>query len=625
VSFASREGFTVRVLRRGTAVPAGVGFVAGARHIVTCAHVVNVALGRDQRDQERPGLDARVQVDFPMLGGADGGPSRTCRVEAWSPPPLSGVSGGDVAGMVVVGEGLPAEAGPARLIDLAALRDVAVRVFGYPEEPHRRPNGAWAASRLRGVVGGGIVQLDAEGDSVFRAQSGYSGSPVVYTDKAGDAVLGMLTAASDDSASRDAYAIQLPWLAAVWPEVLGGGLLVDRALADLVPELAQRLTTRHDALRLIHEVASAAGAALPTGVTDVTVLLEHLASLLVPPGQGIPPLIALSEHVGQQEQEPAARTEFSLLSGRWADRVPGGHDRLAEAWESLASQGGDSGQECLVVRLDRDSNLGCDSNGDRLYRLSLCMFRNGRDGEPLPLGSEASVTFEEIRQQLVKLLPDVIQTVNRSSLTVEFVVPRELLNEDFDQWLIPEAPAGGLDHEYLLGARYPVVVRDLARMILLSKDGGWKARWRRLVADTQGTLADAVFWIDPQAIETYRQVNAALLSAEGQVCLALLAAPLANSHIAELLSAGLMAGIPAAIWLRQSCGSQDKEDLAAALDPAGLRILPQHVLYLRRQAEVQASASHCGRHLTLLWDNPDRLWEPPPFTQPPLARIGTAS
>ena len=57
----------------------------------------------------------RIQVDFPMLGDADDAPLRSCRVEAWDPPPLSGLSGGDVAGLVLVGEGLPHGAGSARL------------------------------------------------------------------------------------------------------------------------------------------------------------------------------------------------------------------------------------------------------------------------------------------------------------------------------------------------------------------------------------------------------------------------------------------------------------------------------------------------------------------------------
>ena len=71
----SREGFTVRIQRSGSAAPAGVGFVVDDAHIITCAHVVNTALGHDQRAQEKPGSQVRIQVDFPMLGNA-GGPHR---------------------------------------------------------------------------------------------------------------------------------------------------------------------------------------------------------------------------------------------------------------------------------------------------------------------------------------------------------------------------------------------------------------------------------------------------------------------------------------------------------------------------------------------------------------------
>jgi hypothetical protein len=85
-----REGFVVRVLRAGSAVPAGVGFVVGDRQVLTCAHVVNTALGRSQRDQQAPGAQLRVQVVFPLLGDPEGAPLRSCRVEAWAPPPVSG-------------------------------------------------------------------------------------------------------------------------------------------------------------------------------------------------------------------------------------------------------------------------------------------------------------------------------------------------------------------------------------------------------------------------------------------------------------------------------------------------------------------------------------------------------
>ncbi|MGH3872998.1 MAG: hypothetical protein ACRDSR_16080 [Pseudonocardiaceae bacterium] len=214
-----REGFVVRVLRVGSAVPAGVGLVVGDRHVLTCAHVVNTALGRAQRDQEAPGAQVRVQVDFPVLGEPEGAPLRSCRVAVWVPPPASGVTGGDVAGLVLVGEDLPAGAGPARLAELVGVREAEVDLFGYPGESPRR-DGAWARCRLGGVVGGGMIQLDAGSEAAFRAQPGYSGSPAVVVDGVGDAVVGMLAVASRDDNVRDAYAIPVARLVDAWPEVL---------------------------------------------------------------------------------------------------------------------------------------------------------------------------------------------------------------------------------------------------------------------------------------------------------------------------------------------------------------------------------------------------------------------
>ena len=75
----------------------------------------------------------------------------------WVPPPVSGIAGGDVAGLVLVGEGLPAGAAPALLAEAEDVRGTAVAVFGYPREPLRRQDGAWAVCRLRGAVGAGMI------------------------------------------------------------------------------------------------------------------------------------------------------------------------------------------------------------------------------------------------------------------------------------------------------------------------------------------------------------------------------------------------------------------------------------------------------------------------------------
>lgn len=216
----SREGFVVAVRRTGTEAPVGVGFLVTERHIITCAHVINVALGRNQQAQDMPGPNITVEVTFPILGDAEGAPVRGCRVTKWVPPFQSELYGGDICCLVVVGEGIPSGAAPARLVGPSTMRDMAVDLFGYPGNPPRKRNGAWAEHRLRGAVGGGVIQLDADSESALRAQPGYSGSPVIVSDSDGDAVVGMLAVASNDPNAGDAYAIPVERLVEVWPEVL---------------------------------------------------------------------------------------------------------------------------------------------------------------------------------------------------------------------------------------------------------------------------------------------------------------------------------------------------------------------------------------------------------------------
>ena len=233
-----RESFVVGISRQGSPIPAGVGFVVGERQVITCAHIVNTALGRDQRARDMPGSDALVQIYFPMLGDADGAPVRACRIVAWAPPPKSELLGGDVAGLLLLGEGLPAGAGPAQLVNLASTRNVKVDVFGYPGDPPRTRSGAWATHRLRGVAGARSIQLDAASESALRTQPGYSGSPAIISDDGGDTVVGMLTIASLDESTPDAYAIPIQTLVDAWPEVLADRTIPAcpyRGLAEFTP------------------------------------------------------------------------------------------------------------------------------------------------------------------------------------------------------------------------------------------------------------------------------------------------------------------------------------------------------------------------------------------------------
>ena len=211
------DTFLVRIVGPG-GQPAGMGMLAGPAQIVTCAHVVNAALGRDARSQPQP--DPLVVIEFPFLTGTTDRVVAHCRarVRLWLPPAREGAAGDDLAGLEVVEGRVPDGARPARLAFSPPRPGRTVRVFGYPGDPPRAA-GAWVATQVQGRVGGGRLQLDSGVDPALRVQPGFSGAPVV--DDAAGRVVGLLAVAAPAwSGDRDSYAISADRLRLAWPEVL---------------------------------------------------------------------------------------------------------------------------------------------------------------------------------------------------------------------------------------------------------------------------------------------------------------------------------------------------------------------------------------------------------------------
>ena len=145
---AGYETAIVRLRRGMSGSAAGLGVLVGRDQVVTCAHVVNTALGREQRDQAAPGEQDTVLVDFPLLGD---GAVRVAYVVAWKPPPEAGDGGGDVAGLVLT-ENAPDGAIAARFLAAVPEPGASLRVFGYPGSPPRA-NGVHVDVTVKGEVG----------------------------------------------------------------------------------------------------------------------------------------------------------------------------------------------------------------------------------------------------------------------------------------------------------------------------------------------------------------------------------------------------------------------------------------------------------------------------------------
>ncbi|KOU36255.1 AAA family ATPase [Streptomyces sp. WM6378] len=187
----------------------GHGVLVDEEHVVTCAHVVNAALGRPLRSVD----DARgqiVRLEFPLLAQLTAlAPERRARVDAWEGPGTS-FDGLDVSGLTLVGEPRPIGATPIPLAH-GDRTEGDVLLFGPVEG---RPGG-WVSAQLRPLVKQFRQQIDQRAQGVHVAQPRYSGTPVL--DPKAGRVLGILVAVATARDDAAVYAIPVTALTAAWP------------------------------------------------------------------------------------------------------------------------------------------------------------------------------------------------------------------------------------------------------------------------------------------------------------------------------------------------------------------------------------------------------------------------
>jgi energy-coupling factor transporter ATP-binding protein EcfA2 len=226
------ETATVRLRGPAGRGTAGLGLLVTTKQVVTCAHVVNAALGREPRNREPPGESVTIQVEFLLLAEPL---LREAKVAVWVPPLQSG-GGGDVAGLVLIEEA-PGEANPAHFATVAPQPGVWLRAFGYPGRPPR-PNGVYVDVNVKGVVSGQLLQVESQTNQTVKAQPGFSGSPA-WNPGTGEAVGLLQSAPFADEPERDAYLLPAMAFANAWDEPFHYLLVPDNPYRGLEPFTAE--------------------------------------------------------------------------------------------------------------------------------------------------------------------------------------------------------------------------------------------------------------------------------------------------------------------------------------------------------------------------------------------------
>ncbi|MFE7403101.1 serine protease [Streptomyces sp. NPDC057557] len=208
---AERPPWLVRFPRAHDEGVAGAGVLVGARHVVTCAHVVDLQIGRQAlgpgHSQDTP-ADA-VEVEFPFAEQTGHTGTRLqATVVGWEPIAVDG--SGDVALLELAA---PVDCTPAPLACPPVLSDHRFSVHGFP---HGDTAARHATGVLRGASGpqGQWVQMDAGGPTGWAVERGFSGAPVF--DEDGEAVVGIVALRDDH---RTAHMLPMSYLRTLWSQV----------------------------------------------------------------------------------------------------------------------------------------------------------------------------------------------------------------------------------------------------------------------------------------------------------------------------------------------------------------------------------------------------------------------
>ncbi|HET6503911.1 MAG TPA: hypothetical protein VFG87_24445 [Amycolatopsis sp.] len=378
----------------------------------------------------------------------------------------------------------------------------------------------------------------------------------------------------------------------LWPREERNRLL-DLLHGVIVPEIGDiyRRVTGHDKRAL-------------AGQTTFAELLFELEALNAEP-DGLPKPLVFIEYLATR-----VRAELASALRGWADRQAGRLGVVTQLQsvrrrlehEPLPVPSPQS-RAYLVLLLRPEG-----PSGER-YRLSHWLQLDVSDGWHPDRGTDDFVgTLAQVRLRVAELAEQTAEAWAKYEprIHVEFVLSVELLNLEVDQWQwetdssVPEP----------VGCRFSVVVRSLDRMKAGKWHGSWRSRWRELQRQLEedGMIAPGA-WHQPESGD-FLKLTSVFEQDAGLVSLILADPPEEGGSGARQVLVGLRAGIPVIVWHRRDCGSRQFLDTVDKLfrgDSHGN--LLQRARFVRASALAEG-ADHVGNHLTILWDDPERIVVP---------------
>ncbi|WP_250903440.1 trypsin-like peptidase domain-containing protein [Actinomadura sp. NEAU-AAG7] len=553
----------------------GSGFLVAPGAVLTCAHVV-------ARTEDGATAWAARQAEFHWNGGVYSGTVRAVPEyrgdgDLWAHPDLA----------LITCDGLPDGHPYAWLDDRLPNDHTRLYATGYkPTYGAMEVGGVWVDYDSPHDVFGQPKLSMSKGELA----PGMSGGPIL--DPATGAVCGILTTAREPDSPYGGLGTPMSAVRERFPEIWASGRPPRdarwRAFRD---ELLARERLRNIGVESLLAVL----AAMPE---------EHYDLLFDRVFDGLRPL-----------PERPLRTPEDLID-EVADSVPA------------------AGRPHPLERLRAEATAFAERPpGPRAARIEIHLSPAGHDVRKLLLaiwshrvGSERCAVLEhcddtampitDVRERLATVLVEVMRRLGGDDaaiedLVVEFVMPFELLggrdgHDAVDEWYV------GKPYR-LLGVQFPVIVRTCDRPYDALVH--CRRRWRSLQE-----RPPVLRWADCRARDSLEQLYASFQNSEPHAMLMVGYLP-GDGRRREVLEAAFDAGLPAAIWRRTPCEldgrtcGKDGECAVAAFQKAisdrfsgrSFIELPGLIRTLRAEARAQArDVDHCGKALTVLWDDPTR-------------------
>ncbi|WP_157166876.1 trypsin-like peptidase domain-containing protein [Streptomyces typhae] len=568
----------------------GAGLLVDRTRLVTCAHVVQ---GRPEVSVTLPGLADTL----PALAG--GLPATVTWRGDWRRPG----DPGDIA-VVELAQPLPSAVAPCVFAPADALWPVAgdaraatreLRALGFPDG--HEAQGAYVTLRTSGdrTLGPEWQEIEVEQAHLRRLDEGFSGA-AVYDPGTGH-VVGMVTDAvlHGDHAGYIGRMMPLRTIRRHW-EGLDDLLDLDWLARDARCALRALLEGVKPGVGLEHVVR----AAFPTfrrplpPFPSTWAAVRYVGEYVSGHDRLLRLLTALVPHL----PDGTATAVEDWMRGRLDGYEPG-TTRHGRPRQPRAGQSGTVRTGSVIVRLDPVT---------RGARLELTVI-TAVDGTAVAGTATERIRRDQVRAKVEAVLAAQARLLHDCDWMLEFVVPQGLMHLPYEEWELREP---GASRPRPLRT-VPVVVRHVERLKPLTVTHLTRERWRTVRARGETRPVPVACALGFGYEEFYGWFDA-----EEDLC----ALAYATHPAEDGLAAALDTGVPIMLWRRSACcegrtgvctSDTFLERLTTAVGTSHPDRLPVEVMRLRKEAHspYTGDADHCGRRLTLFWDDPARIPDPP--------------